>query len=132
LRLRNILKDMKKRCYNNKSIRYARYGGRGISICDEWREETNAFYRWALGSGYQDDLTIDRINNEEGYSPVNCRWAGYSEQMQNSSKAKLSATDVLKIRALHPELSYSVIAEKYQVNKSTIASIVTRKTWSNV
>ena len=132
LRLRNILKDMKKRCYNTNSIAYHRYAGRGITICDEWLDETNIFYAWALSNGYRDDLTVDRIDNSKGYSPLNCRFASYDEQMQNSRKATLTAKEVLEIRAIYPGLSYAKLAEKYGVNKSTIAYIINRKSWKNI
>lgn len=132
LRLRNIAKDMKKRCYNKNSVRYYRYGGRGIKICDEWRNSTNAFYLWALSAGYNDSLTIDRIRNDGDYSPENCKWSNYSEQMQNSTKAKLNVEIVLTIRGIYPGKSYSELALQFNVSKSTIAHIITRKTWSNI
>jgi hypothetical protein len=62
-----------------------RYGGRGVSICDEWRNDFQAFYDWAMANGYRDGLTIDRINNDEGYSPDNCRWATSVCQQNNKS-----------------------------------------------
>lgn len=67
---------MKKRCYNNNDKRYHRYGGRGITVCAEWLDKKNGFinfYNWAMANGYQDDLTIDRINNDGNYEPSNCR-----------------------------------------------------------
>lgn len=65
---------------------YKDYGGRGITVCDEWAKDLKAFYDWAMANGYRDDLTIDRINNDEGYRPDNCRWATYHEQRLNQRK----------------------------------------------
>ena len=131
-RLKQIKKGMIKRCNNVNSKRYPRYGGRGIKVCDEWLNDRFSFYSWALANGYEEHLTLDRIDNDKGYFPENCRWASYDEQMQNYIKAKLDAAIVLKIRSEHPQLSYSKLAMKYNVNKSTIACILTRKTWRNI
>ena len=90
-RLYSIYYGMKRRCYNPKANRYERYGGRGIGICDEWRNNFIVFMNWALENGYRDDLTIDRIDNDKGYSPDNCRWATYSEQNKNRQMPKMRA-----------------------------------------
>jgi hypothetical protein len=73
-RLYILWKNMKGRCYRKSSTHYHRYGGRGIKVCEEWRNSFETFMKFALDNGYTDDLTIDRIDINEDYTPFNCRF----------------------------------------------------------
>ena len=81
-------RNMRIRCYNPKDKRYERYGGRGITVCDEWRNSFEAFRDWALSNGYSDELTIDRIDTNGSYNPSNCRFITRAENNANRNKWK--------------------------------------------
>ena len=74
---------MKSRCYDKTDKRYSDYGGRGIEICPEWLENFENFVSWSLENGFDDNLQIDRIDNDSGYSPQNCRWISIKENCRN-------------------------------------------------
>jgi len=84
-RLNRIYGNMLRRCYDEKSDNYSRYGGRGITVCEAWRNSFDAFADWAYSNGYSKDLSIDRIDNSKGYSPENCRWVTMQEQQNNKT-----------------------------------------------
>lgn len=80
--------NMKTRCNNSKSDHYNSYGGRGIRVCHEWEQSFDAFRIWAVNNGYSDILTIDRIDNNRGYSPDNCRFIPTLENRHNCQLLK--------------------------------------------
>ena len=104
-RLYRIWTDMKSRCLNPKHQSYKYYGGKGIKICDEWKNNYLAFKSWALSFGYRQNLSIDRINSDGNYCPENCRWLAMSENVRNGNfkrwgERKHNAEQEVRISAL--------------------------------
>lgn len=140
-RIYKIWCDMKTRCYNENSKAYKHYGGRGITMCAEWLNDFIAFNNWAMANGYNDTLTIDRINVNGNYEPLNCRWATVQEQAQNKRyKAikkeptkhidKWTATEIEQLKELYKQgRSQKEIAEI--LNKS-IGSIRNKASRLNI
>lgn len=105
-RLYKIYQGMLTRCTNSNREDWKRYGGRGIAICEEWKDYEK-FRDWALNNGYQENLTIDRINVNKGYSPGNCRWITLKEQARNKrNTVKLTINGVEKPLATWCEETY--------------------------
>lgn len=119
-RIYNIWQGMKARCYNKNNARYHRYGGRGITICEEWKDDFSAFYEWSINNGYSEDLTIDRIDNNKNYSPENCRWSNNEEQCNNrDTNINITignATKTLMRWCEIFELNYKTIYARYSRN----------------
>ena len=83
IRLHHIIYLMEKRCYDKSYENYQYYGGRGITVCEEWRTNHKSFVLWSLKNGYYSSLQIDRIDGNKEYSPDNCRWVTRTENMNN-------------------------------------------------
>ena len=81
-------KNIRQRCNNPNAAKYEYYGGKGISVCEEWNNYF-AFEEWALNNGYQENLTIDRIDCNKNYEPSNCRWVTLKEQANNKTNNKM-------------------------------------------
>lgn len=93
----NSWRNMKARCYQPTHPAYARYGGRGITVCEEWRNIAG-FYAWSKESGWQQGLSIDRIDIDGNYCPANCRWVTISENSRRKRTTKLTMHEANVIR----------------------------------
>ena len=90
-RIHTIWCGMKERCQNTNATNYQHYGGKGISVCEEWLHDFKAFYDWAIKNGYEDDLTIDRKDSNGDYCPENCQWITQSENATRANNKRWAA-----------------------------------------
>lgn len=111
-RLYGIWNGMKQRCSNQNRPKYNIYGGRGIKVCEEWNDFTN-FYTWAMDNGYEDGLSIDRIDVDRDYEPNNCRWCKMKQQSNNRSNNR-------KIEYNGETKTLSEWAEKFNIGIHTL------------
>lgn len=111
-RLRKIWGSMHERCERKKHTYYQHYGGRGIYVCEEWREYM-PFAKWAFMNGYKDNLTIDRIDNDGCYSPDNCRWVTYKEQANNKRTNRI-------VEYNGEKYTVTQLAKKANIKKTTL------------
>lgn len=115
-RLHKLWRGMKDRCYNPKCPSYPHYGNRGITVCEEWEQDFKAFYDWAMGNGYQEGLSIDRIDNDKGYSPDNCRWTTIAIQNRNKRNLRYvtinGITKTLAEWCRHYNVSSSIVYQR--------------------
>ena len=118
-RLKGIFYGMKSRCFNPKNPNFIRYGARGISICDEWVSDPRLFYSWSISSGYGEGLSIDRIDNNKGYSPENCRWVDRKTQQRNKRNTKF--VDIGGVR-----VSLSGLCEALGLDQHIISERISR------
>lgn len=118
--LHSIWKGMNARCYNKNHKNYIDYGGRGITICDEWRDDFRKFYDWSIRHGYSEGLTIDRKNVDGSYCPDNCCWvtrAAQANNRRNNIKITYNGeTHSLKQWAMRLNIKYSTLYYRIKNN----------------
>ena len=130
--LHTIWLAMRNRCNNSKGQDFWRYGGRGIKVCSAWDRYVE-FRNWALSNGYEEGLTIDRLDGNKGYSPENCRWATRKEQNRNREYNKLNYRKAERIREFRKVgISRKELAELFSVSTSQIKNVELNKCWLTV
>lgn len=117
----SVWSSMKSRCHNPNHHAYQHYGGRGITVCDDWND-VDSFGQWALANGYEEGLSLDRIDNSGNYEPSNCRWATDKEQHRNQRNNRVLDHN-------GESKPVSVWAEELGINNRTLLSRL-RKGWS--
>lgn len=116
-------KAMRQRCTNPNASNYKYYGARGISICPEWQSGFKSFHDWSLANGWIEELKLDRINNDNGYSPENCRWITHKQNCRNKSICKMITHEGIT-------LSMSEWCEKMGRNYHTVRSRINNLNWN--
>ena len=122
-RLYDIWCSMKRRCNNPTDNAYPRYGGRGITVCDEWNSSYENFRDWANTNGYEAYLSIDRINNDGDYCPSNCKWSTDTEQANNRRNNRL----VVFNNEMHTLAEWARILG---ISRTTLADRIDKHHWS--
>lgn len=124
--------SMRVGCGCESHAQYSRYGGRGIYVCKEWGS-FKTFLKWALESGYSKNLQIDRVDNDGGYCPENCRWVTAKVNTRNTAIPKLNEEKVRRIKdMLASGEMQKTIAKMFGVTQPTISAISTGYTWSDI
>lgn len=132
-RLYSVYSAMKERCYNPENDEYHNYGSRGITVCPEWLKSFDNFAEWSLKNGYKEnaprgECTIDRINNDKGYSPDNCRWVTNKEQQNNRRNHVFieyhGKTYTMSQLAQKLNIPYRYFRRKYRENGLLVEQII--------
>ena len=130
----HVWRNMIRRCCDPKTRNYKNYGGRGISICDDWKS-SKLFLQWVdsngeIPAGYE----LDRRNNNGNYEPNNCRFVPPAVNSQNRRSTKLTPDQVVEIRHLNikDELLMDEAVEKYGVTHKTLLAVIQKRTWKNI
>lgn len=115
------------RTENTNESCWNRYGGRGISICPQWRQSFESFYKWSMENGWEEGLTIDRINNNGNYEPSNCQFISMNEnRIKDSIKFNPSAIDIKNICStyINSHITITELANIYSTHKERISNIL--------
>lgn len=131
LRLYGVWLNMIRRCHLVQDGGYKNYGGRGIIVCEEWKNNFAVFQKWAKSHGYNDTLEIDRENNNGNYTPFNCRFITHEQNQQNKRTTKLNWKKVKEIRQKYSTKKYSCqqLALQYGVCRSHVFFIIKNRKW---
>ncbi len=144
-KLYNLYYGIRTRCYNASNHNFPYYQGKGISLCDEWEKSKQTFFDWALSNGWEEGLSIDRLDSSRDYSPENCRFitlsanskkarkdTPYKIREKNKINSPLSLSDVIKIKNyLIDGIKGTEIARLFNIHKTTVYKIKHNKRWKH-
>ncbi len=131
--LLHSLRRAKSRCYNINNKDYYNYGARGIEVCKEWLDDQDKFIEWAVSNNWEKNLSLDRIDNNKGYSPENCRWVLLSEQARNKRTNKMTLESAESVRKKYKlGVDVNELSKEYNTCKTNIRSIINNKTWIKI
>jgi len=130
-RIYSIWRSMIGRCFYECVNSYNIYGGRGITVCDEWKNNFLIFKDWAYKNGYKDNLVIDRIDNDKNYEPDNCQWLTNIENVRKSKAAKLNIEKVKQIRQLYKtgNFTHKKLSDLFGTTRPNITKILNNYRW---
>ena len=129
-RIYSIYQHMLNRCRNPNVESYPYYGGKGITVCEEW-QRFEPFYDWSMANGYDERRSIDRIDNSKGYFPQNCRWSTDKEQARNTTRTVCNESVVAQIREMFASgVKNKDIAEIFGISRAHVSDIVYHKSWA--
>lgn len=136
-KLMKVRKGMIKRCHSSNLKKYKRYAGRGIIVCDEWRDSTEKFIEWALNNNYETHLDIDRIDNDGNYEPSNCRFVTPLVNSRNTSRCTLTEELVIQLKTTDwKDKNYREITEAIGLdgvkNVAGVWAVLNEKTWVDI
>lgn len=124
--------NMKSRCYRQKDISYPRYGGRGIKVCEDWRESFTAFFA-DIGPMPFSGMQLDRINSDGNYEPKNCRWASRRDNVRNREITVLDTGTVYTIKRLRlVGINGAEIARWLDLSPSLIQHVLHGDAWTDI
>lgn len=126
-----IWNTMMNRCYNPKNKAFIYYGAKGIKVCEDWKD-LNIFKKW-YDNNFEINKSIDRINNNKDYEPINCRFATSSQQVRNRRKTRINNFLVRIVKVFHKDgVPQNKIAKIFNMNKITVNKLVLNKRWSDI
>jgi len=131
--LYNRFVGMTQRCRDSNAINYKNYGGRGISVCREWRNFDN-FAKWSLENGFREDLQLNRIDNNGHYCPSNCNYITRAENAQNTRANIHTPSEIRQIREDYSSGRYTTteLSKKYNDSRGNIHNIISGRSWRNI
>lgn len=122
-KLAHIWSQIKQRCFQKNCKAYKNYGGRGITVCDEWKNDFLTFYNWSIKNGYKENLSIDRIDNDGNYCPENCRWVEDDTQRRNKRTNIKIGTFCLKDICVYLNISYKAVWARLSRGKNLLEAL---------